>query len=272
MKSIHMAFCTYEIMGIITLAHAHNMSIILYSKIKTSEASRIKISAKGQYIRTSIQYTNYRESQYFQLSGFQFSTFVAKKAVYCLVRGKYIKYFDYSMWLNPFQFEIWFIIFVYLIMLPIPFISASSSIKYGVWGLVSDILNLIGMFFRVAVPINITKRRFYVAASLLGLFYCGINENVILSRVFLVHGLTKYLRLESILTDKYKIIWLSMSSLLPPEEEFKEVFRLKRLKHLLNSSFHEIKSKMPHFESKASYLAEECVDFCDVINLPIELP
>lgn len=58
MKSIDMSYCTYDIMGFITLA-VHNISIIPYSTTETSKASLMDTSTCRQYIITSVRYTNY---------------------------------------------------------------------------------------------------------------------------------------------------------------------------------------------------------------------
>ncbi len=121
-----------------------------------------------------------------------------------------------------------------------PFISLENPVKKQVWDILYDFLHLIGIFFRVAVPIHFTKRRVYVAASVLGLLICGIYENVILSRVVQISEPINFFSLASILSDGYKIIWFSMASFLPPEVEFNDVFQLNHLNHLLNFSFHEI--------------------------------
>lgn len=54
-----------------------------------------------------------------------------------------------------------------------------------------------------------------------------------------------------------------MSSYLPPEVEFENVFNLHRLNHLLNLSFHEIKSEMPSLKAQVHYLAEKYLTFSE---------
>lgn len=237
-KSKLMAFCNYEIIGVITLAEVHNISIIPYSNMKISETNLIDESTEGQYILTSVRYTNYKYINHFKRSGFQFSTYITKRAVYCLFIGEERKNIYNSMWLKPFRFETWIIIIVFLIVLPLPFVLIDNAILF-------DFLYIFGTFCRVAVPIDIKKRAAYVAASFLGFFLCGVYENVILSEIVQLPDPIKYFSLANILNDDYKIIWFNMSSYLRPEVEFENVFNLHHLNHLINLSFHEIKSEMP---------------------------
>ncbi len=272
MKSILMAYCTYEIMGIITLADVHNISIIPYSKLKTSEYKLIDTSAKGQYILTSMRYANYKDMPYAQQLTFQFSAYISRNAVYCSILGKSNKTIDFSTWLNPFRFEIWIIVFIFLIVLPLPFASMGNSINEYVKSIIYDSLNLFGIFLRVAVPMNTNKRIAYLSIAMLGIFVCGVFENAILSGVLQAPEPTKYLSLASILSRGYKIIWFNKTTFVPPEVEFESLFKLYRLSHLLNSSFHEIKSEMPSVKIKALYLSEKYVTISDNSILTVELP
>lgn len=165
MKSIHMKYCTYEIMASITLSEVHNVSVLPYSKQKTSEAHLINTSIRGQYILTSIQYINHKDLFHFKRSGFQFANYVAKKVVYCLVIGEHKNAINHTIWLNPFGFEIWIVIIIFIIALPLPFITMRNSMEKTVQSILQDVLHLIGMFFRVSVPIEVSKGRFYIAAS-----------------------------------------------------------------------------------------------------------
>lgn len=131
----------------ITLAEVPNLSIVIYSKYKSSEASKIEKWLDGQYILTETRYTNYKYLHYFKRSGFQFSTYTTKTPVYCLNTNKHKhKAIDYSIWLIPFRLEIYTIIFIILIVLPMPFISIGNPLC----NMLFDGLNLFGLFFRVA--------------------------------------------------------------------------------------------------------------------------
>lgn len=219
-----------------------------------------------------MRYTNYNILLYVQTYGFHFSTYDAKKAVYCLDVQKNKYAFNFSTWLKPFQFDIWIVIFVFLMILPMPFVSMQNSLKQILGNIVNDVLILLGIFFSVALPIDIKKRMMYIGVSILGFFLCGIYENIILSRVVLSPKPTKYLNLASILSDEYKIVWFNKTVFLPPQMEFEGFFKLHRLNHLLNSSFHEIKLKMPYLQTKAHYLALKNMIFSDESNLPYQLP
>ncbi len=104
-----------------------------------------------------------------------------------------------------------------------------------------------------------------VAVSIQGFFCCGIYENIILSQVVHAPEPIRYLSFKSILRDGYKIIWVNSSSVIPPEIEFENVFKLKRLEHLLYFSFQEIKLEMSNLKSKAFYLAQKYMTLCDLI-------
>ncbi len=273
MKSINMSYYTYEVMATITLSEIHNISILPYSQAKTFETRLIEESMKGQYVLTAVRYIDYEYLPYFKLSGFQISTYDDKKAAYCKVTGEHRGYIDSSTWLSPFRFEIWLITLILLLVLPISFCSPYkiNLIKTLIGNVLYDSVDLIGVFVRVSVPIHVTKRHVYIVASLVGLFTCGIYENFILSGVVQSAEPTKYSSLGSILSDGYKIIWFNKTSSIPPEKEFMSVFKLYRLNHLLNSSFYEIKSGMPNLKTKALFLAQNFVLFCDEISLPLKL-
>lgn len=272
MKSLDMAFCTYEILGTLTLAKVHNISIIPYSKLKASEFSMIDTSNAGQYILTSVRYLNYKELFYYQQTRLQFSTYGAKRAVYCLIIGEHKSTINFSIWLNPFQFEIWIIVCIFLIVLPLPSVSITYSVNQLLDNLLNDLIYMFGIFFRAGIPIHINKRIAFISVSFLGVFVCGVYENVILSQVVLSPKPTEYVSLASILSDGYKIIWFNKTAILRPEQEFQDTFLLLHLNHLLNSSFHEIKAEMPSFRTTALYVVRKYLTFSDESNLPLLLP
>lgn len=55
------------------------------------------MSTQGQYISTSGRYANYKDVSYLKRSGFHFSTYDSRKAVYCLTLGKQHRIFDYLL-------------------------------------------------------------------------------------------------------------------------------------------------------------------------------
>ncbi len=250
MKSIHTLFCTYEVMGTITLSQVHNLSISMYSKTKTSEFKLIDKSFEGQYILTSTRYGNYENSLWHQKTGFQFADYVTKKAVYCTHVGQFKAIIDYVTWLYPFRFHVWAIVATFLVLFSILYISTFKSFS-DVRHIFDEFLYLIGIFFRVAAPVDTKTKRMYIAVSILGMFHCAIYENIVLSRVVKAPVSTQYLSLANILKDGYKIIWFSMYAFIPPEKEYESIFKLHRLDYLLSSSFHEINGTMPTLETTA---------------------
>ncbi len=194
LKSIDTGCCTYELMATITLSEIHNISILPYSKMKTSENMLIIKPIIGQYILSSARYICYEKLSYSAISGFQFSTYIAKKAVYCKIIGEQKSAIDYSTWLSPFRFEVWLAMFMILLVLVMPTFSFDQDHSINIMGrnMLCDSLNLIGVFVRVSVPIDITKRHVYIFASVVGLFHCGIYDNFILSEVVQANDPTQY--------------------------------------------------------------------------------